>query len=126
MPNHIESGLDILFFKMVDQAEVNLCKGLDEVIDLAIDARLLVVHRSDEAIAQVRHYFRKAEKQITLKIFVVLRIRIIRNKIQGGEDLVHALDVHDAWVQPRIEKQNSTHDVGMSDNIVFLYKMLGI
>ena len=89
---------------MVDQAEVNLCKGLDEVIDLTVDARLLLVHGADEAIAQVRHYFCKAEEQITLKKFVVLRVRIIRNKIQGGENLIHALDVHNSWVQPRIEK----------------------
>ena len=75
-----------------------MIKHVCELLEAAVDAGLLRVHRSDEAVPKIRHDFSKGKEYVTLEVLTVLPSGVPEAVVEGRQYLVHPLDVHDGRV----------------------------
>ena len=95
------------------------------LFDPTLDAGLLLVQLSEEAVSQLDHDVGKAKEQVGLKVLtgndgvfsleILLEIAVIYDR----EHLVHALDIFDSWVQLGIYEEDAMENVGTSIDVEF-------
>lgn len=92
-----------------------------ELSDFAVDARMLVVHGANKAIADLANYGIETEEKVAFEVLkeILLRhLNIVKAEIHRRKDLIHSLNVLHSCVQLRINEQNFAYDISVSFNII--------